>query len=235
MRKFYYCCTPLLLSTLLYSLPGSSQNQMTLANREGSNLSQFERTISGRPVLEYGADIQGTAFYSNDWTPGLVQFKDGKVAKGLPLRFNVHNNKVYFQREENQLEFAEPVRAFWLGMDSNTAVLFRNGYTPIDKNDGETFYEVMANGKVQLLKYRQKLLREFSPLNMPKEKRFEDVDALYVFLPNYRIEKIKKNKNDILKALPEYADAINKILEANKLNLKNEEALVTLFRELNKE
>lgn len=220
---------------VLYSVQGISQNQMTLAGREGSNLSQFERTLQGRPVLEFGTDIQGTAFYSNDWTAGLVLFKDGKFAKGLPLRFNVYNNKVYFQREENQLEFTEPVRAFWLGTDSVTAALFRNGYTPVDKNDGETFYEVLANGKVQLLKYRQKLVREIAKLNMPKEKMFEDVEALYVFLPNYRIEKIKKNKSDILKALPEHADAINKILDANKLNLKNEESLVTLFRELNKQ
>ncbi|WP_315820808.1 hypothetical protein [Paraflavitalea speifideaquila] len=155
MRKIDSSST-LLLLMLLVNLPGFSQNLMTLSDREGSNLSQFERSLSGRPVMEFGADIQGTAFYSNDWSPGVVQFRDGKIAKGLPLRYNIYNNKVFFQREEKQLEFTEPVRAFCLGMDSATAPLFRNGYTPIDKNDAETFYEVLVNGKVQLLKYRQK-------------------------------------------------------------------------------
>ncbi len=220
---------------LLHSLQGSSQNQMTLAGRDGSNLSQFERTLSGRPVLEFGADIRGTAFYSNDWTPGIVLFREGQAANGLPLRFNVYNNKVYFQREGVQLEFTAPVKAFWLGTDTSTAVLFRSGYTPIDKNTAETFYEVLAKGPVQLLKLRQKEIREFSQLNAPKEKQFEDIETLYVFLPNYRIEKIRKNKNDILKALPEHADALKKILETKKLNLKNEEGLVTLFNELNKQ
>lgn len=234
MRKFYQHCTLLLLFMLLYHLPGISQNQMTLAGRDGSNLSQFERTLGGRPVMEFGADIKGTAFYSNDWTPGIVMFQQGQAANGLPLRFNIYNNKVYFQREGAQLEFTAPVKAFWLGTDTNTAVLFRSGYTPIDKNTTETFYEVLAKGPVQLLKFRQKEIREFSPLNAPKEKQFEDIETFYVFLPNYRIERIKKNRNDVLKALPEHADAINKILEAKKVNVKSEEGLVMLFNELNK-
>ncbi|WP_315820807.1 hypothetical protein [Paraflavitalea speifideaquila] len=35
-------------------------------------------------------------------------------------------------------------------------------------------------------------MREFRELSKPKEKQFEDIEALYVFLPNYRIEKIKR-------------------------------------------
>ena len=213
-------------------LQGLSQG---ITGNDAYILSKADRDIKGRPVGEFGSDIQGTAFYSSDWTTGLVLLSSGKLVPNLPLRFNVYNNKLYFQQDQNQLEFVAPISAFYLGSDTNTAVLFRNGYMPIDKNGTDTYYEVLAKGKVQLLKYRQKIIREETPMNMPKVKRFEDVDLLYVSLPDHRIEKIKRNKNDVLKALPEYADVISKILDEEQLNLKQETGLIMLFKKLNEQ
>jgi hypothetical protein len=78
-------------------------------------------------------------------------------------------------------------------------------------------------------------VREFAEMSKPKEQRFEDLEQLYAMTKDYRMVKIKKSKSDILKALPEYADNIHKIMAASDINPKNETSLILLFQELNKQ
>ncbi|MBC7851705.1 MAG: hypothetical protein H7Y31_18320 [Chitinophagaceae bacterium] len=199
----------------------------------------FIEDINGRPFSSKAIDdIEGSAFLLPDWNWGAVKFRDGRFAKDIQLRFNIYNNQLYFRKGEQQLEFVSPVHEFLIGymqeFDS-VAVIYRSGYPQIDNQTFSTFYELQVEGNFQLIKHRSKYVRSFKPYNQPEKKQFADNDGLYAYLPGGKMVKLKKDKDAILQAMPEYATTIQRILDQKKIKLKTDDGLIKLFTALNLE
>lgn len=196
----------------------------------------FIEDITGRPFSEKNlSEIQGSPFLLPDWQWGAVKFKNGKFAKDLQLRYNVFKNVLYFQRNEAMLEFVQPVQEFILGYikeGDSVALVFRNGYPGIEKNNGDTYYEVLADGTMQLLKQYQKNLLTYKPYNQAEKQEFSDKERLFL-LRNGSMQPIKKDKESILSALPTHAEKIRQWCEQHKSKLKTEKEIAGLIAFLN--
>ena len=196
----------------------------------------FIEDISGRAFTEKGIeDIQGSPFLFNDWNLGIVKFRNRRFAKGINLRFNIYNNQLYFKKDEQQLEFALPVEEFMIrGLKDTDSVdvFYRCGFPDTEKTTYQTFFEVIADGNLVLLKYRYKVISSFKPYNQAERKKFEDREQLFVYVDK-RMIKVKKDKESIIEALPQHKAAILSIVEEKKLKLKNDGDMEKLFVELN--
>jgi len=196
----------------------------------------FPEDINGRAFIYKGfEDIEGSPFLFKDWNWGAVKFRDGRFAKDLSLRFDIYNNQLYFKKDGIQMEFVLPVAEFMIrfsnGNDSST-VIYRCGYPDSEKTSSKTFFELLSDGKIQLLKYRFKQIDTFKPFNQAERKEFSDGQQLYVNVDR-KLIKLKKDKEFIIGILPVYKDAILLIVDQKKLKLRNEEDIVKLFMELN--
>ena len=100
-------------------------------------------------------------------------------------------------------------------------------------NTSETFYQVRVDGKIQLLKCRAKNVGLYKDADQPEQKRFTEKEQLYVFADGNMV-KIKKDRDEVVKALPKYAKKIDQVVDDLRLKLKHEEGLIKLFAELNK-
>jgi hypothetical protein len=193
--------------------------------------------LQGKPLTEKKLDeVEGSPFLMEDWNWGAVKMKNGRYAKDVSLRFDLYNNRLFFMRDNVSFEFVLAVHEFMIGYlngSDSQSVLYRNGYPAVDKNTSETFYEVLADGKIQLLNFKYKFLQEYRPYNEPPRKKFAEKEKLYILLPGDKIVEIKKDKDDILKAMPEYAAAITKIVDEKKLKLKRQEDIAQLVVALN--
>jgi len=200
-------------------------------------LPMFIEDISGRPYSSKALDeIDGSPFLLADWNWGVVKFRNGRFAKDLSLHFNVYNNQLYFKKEEKQLEFELPVQEFmirYLKDNDSVAVFYRSGFPETEKTNWETFWELLNDGNMKLLKYRYKVISSFRPYNSAERKKFDDREQLYAYVDG-RMLKLKKDKESIIEALPQHKAAILGIVEQKKLKLKNEEDIVKLFVELNR-
>lgn len=195
--------------------------------------------LNGRPWAEvkYGS-IDGFPYLSEGWINGWVRVNKNRIFKDVSLRFDAYNNKLYFKTDSTEFEFVLPVNEFCIPYKEDAprdSSLFRNGYPAIDKNTEETFYEVLVDGKFQLLNFISKVIESYSSYNTPATKRFVNVYQSYAMLPNGSIVKLKYGADKILSAMPAYADAIKNIADKNKLKLKNEEQVVQLFKLLNQQ
>src|SRR5688572_26299217 len=89
--------------------------QSAINNMSGPMAYSPPLTIFGpnKPDMTFigNADIQDQ-FLSRTWTPGRVKFKNGQMASGLSLLFDVHNNKLYFLQENVPMEFINPIEEF---------------------------------------------------------------------------------------------------------------------------
>jgi hypothetical protein len=199
----------------------------------------FITDVNGMPYRETSlSEVEGHPFLIEEWSRGLVKFKDGSYVKDIPVQFDIHNNKLYFKRNEQRFEFIQPIQEFVLTVAKNgdsVRKLYRNGFPSTDRNTEETFYEVLTDGKFQLLHYHSKVVDEVKLYNGPEKKKFVPKDMLFALVPGQKIVKLKKDKESIIQALPDYAPVINKIVAEKKLKLKKEEDIATLFSLLNQQ
>ena len=193
-------------------------------------------TYGKLPDDEKGEDVQRN-FISQSWRTGIVYFKNMADKVEVPLIFDLYSNRLYFLKDNNIMEFSHPIKEFIIPIIVNNQyvnLLYRNRYPAIHKNTDETFYEVLVDGKFQLLKCKAKTIGLYKDQEVAEEERVYTKELLYALLPNGKMILLKKDKDQVLNEMQEYTDAVRKICADEKLKLKNEAQLRTLFIELNK-
>lgn len=176
-------------------------------------------------------------FLNQEWAPGKVTFKNGAPDMKVPLLFDEFGEKLYYLQGGTTMEFNNPIASFKILLlikGDSTYVTFRNGFAPIHKNTGETFYQVVVDGKFQLLKCKAKTIALYKD-EVPEEQRKESIkELMYAVFPDGQIVIIKKDK-DYFYNLPKYGDTIRQLAESKKLKLKQEKDIVELFEYLNEQ
>ena len=130
------------------------------------------------------------------------------------------------------------MREFYIGLivgqDTATAH-YRCAYPAVNANTPETFYEVVVDANIQLLWCRAKSTQLYKDASAPEQRRNTEKEQWYVYLPEGegKMVKIKKDKNSVMAALPQYADRIETIIKDKGLRLKEPEDFIRLFALLN--
>ena len=185
---------------------------------------------------ETGSAFSGSPFYNDDWEDGYIKLTDKREARNLSLRFNAYTNEIYIKRDSSiaVLDGAViPIAEFGLS-DAAGIKVFRRGFPAAGSYTASTFYEVLASGKLTLLQRHAKKIVEKSDINHVPVKEMTDAEFWYVFdAAANTMTEIKHNKNALIEALPNKADAIRAIIQAKKLRMKEDQDWVILFDELN--
>lgn len=154
----------------------------------------------------------------------------------VPLIFDVYNNIPYYLQGNIIMEFVDTVAEFSLKLPFKKDSLtfkYRNHYPAIQSNSVETFYEVLVEGKIELLKCKAKSILLFKNPDIPEERRKEIQQLYFACIPGKKIVLLLLDADEIKKALPEYAESIGEILKKEKIKLKKESKLIELFVHLN--
>lgn len=183
-----------------------------------------------------GTDLQ-KKFLKQEWTDGLVKFRSGRPDMHLPLLFDVFDNTLYYLQDSVIMEFVDSVSEVIFTTYFNTdtvQMLFRRFYPPVQANTGATFYQVLLEARIPLLKCQAKSILLFKEPDKPESRREDPPEALYfVQLPDGSMVEVEPNTQDLLKKLPQLSGEIKGILQREKLKVKDEKKLVELFIHLN--
>ncbi len=192
------------------------------------------RTIEAGALWGTYNGIKGTAFYNEGWSKGYILLSNNEIARDVSIRFNIYTNEIYFLSGSHVLVLDESIPPIEFEIqETNKTTVFRCGYPAISNNTGKTFYKILADGKIALLKLYNKRIMEAINSVGAFERKFTDSESWYIYntFTNKMIQ-IKKNKNSILEALPEYTNKIESIKQEKGLKLKNEEEWIILINEL---
>jgi hypothetical protein len=196
---------------------------------------QFMYDKLGKPVFEipYG-DVGGSPYLLNDWDEGLVVLPDGKQASAR-LKFDVYSNRLLFQGKNSEtLEFTEQLKEFRLNSGNKeisdvSSLVFINNLPAIDKQTAASWYQLIGDGKVKLLKYYGKKIVESQTVNFaPKTKSFVAFHEYYIF-QNDAMQRVSISKKSITKALNNHVPEIEAWLKTNNINFKSDADLQKLF------
>lgn len=201
---------------------------------------QYLSDYSGRPYfLKTYAEIQGSPLLSDNWFGGTVNFANGKTATAI-LNYNLYGDELLFKnpKDSTVLSFVDPVKSFSL-KDANieecdlSDLSFSSGFPAVDDQTTKTFYLVVGEGKIKLLKcYRKKVIESKDFSSQITTKSFMPANSYYL-LSNNQMVKIKPNQKNILAAMNDKAAQVQDYIKKNAVNFKSDVALAKLFNYYN--
>ncbi|MGQ0738148.1 MAG: hypothetical protein ACT4OJ_03725 [Bacteroidota bacterium] len=180
---------------------------------------------------EDGTDIR-KKFIKREWMAANVKFKSGRPDMQVPLIFDMYNDMPYYMQHNVIMEFVDSVSEFSMKVpykkDSIT-MRYKRFYPALQANTSATFYQVLVEGKIELLKCWSKSILLFKDPDMPGERKKDPEFLYFAFMPGGKIAQIKPDAETILKNMQEYDWVIREVMKREKLKPKDEEKLIELF------
>ena len=185
----------------------------------------------GRPIPSESIDnVKGNPYLSNTWDKGTVKLKDtpGDFT-GMELMYDQVSDKLLFKKGDDKFEFLLPVESFTIGEGPSVQV-FKSGFPPVLNNTEKSFYEVLKDGQIKLLKQTKKEVVITKGYNQVTEKRY-DQRLRYFVLDSNKIYEIKPTKKGIATAISEQGLKANELLVSNP-SIRNEKEFIEFFTKL---
>lgn len=220
---------------LFFSINGAIAQGVT--NGNGFTAAAYD--ISGKPINGRTAEsILGSQMLNSEWGIGMVRFKNGAIAKEIPLQYNLVTGQLYFLRDKERMLFVDSVQEFFISYKEDgqsQSAFFRMGYPSIGKQDSQSFFEVLQDGtKVQLLKITSKILVETNRYGKGREHEYAKSNQVYLFdVPTKTISKFRKDKSSLKKSIPSANKKLDQLMKGNSMSLRNEEDMIELIKLLN--
>lgn len=197
---------------------------------DGANFSKIVRGDARKKYLENPYD----QYLFQTFVNGDLFLKDGKTVTNGLYNYNILTDEVQFLLKEDTLTFVDPLKIHYAKFSDK--VLTYSYYTLA--NDIYTgFFEVLAQGKYQLLYRRTALYVEAKPAKTGYE---EDQDPYFKFINQYYIMKEKEvafkveNKKELIKYFEGEDIDVKAMMKADKIKFNKEKDLARLFDQINK-
>lgn len=178
--------------------------------------------------------ITGSPYFMKDWADGIIRFSSGKVTDKFKLRFNVVQNRLMLQFQGSSFAAESKITEFVMyGRNKKDSFVFRKGFPDTERGSKETFYRVLAEGKVILLLLTAKDIVEEKDILAPKPSRhFQDTEQFYLF-KNGSMHKVDRDTAPIQDILSEHRDALKSYISENQLKMRSADDLVKVTRKYN--
>lgn len=191
---------------------------------------------TGQPLMTKGyVNLEGSPFFVNDWVNGSVTLANGSSFKNVQLKYNELEDVLYFKNGKNEeFMFAQPVQEFTLQIPKTDGLQqhhFRNGY--LAGSNAKAYYEILSDGKAQLLKRSSKVIQEDKEYNSATvtQKIIESI-KYYLFIDG-KMNPVKKDKKSLFSILGNKTAELDNYIKANNLNIKDDDDLIKLINYYN--
>lgn len=177
-------------------------------------------------------------FVKQEWTAGHVKFRSGRPDMQVKMIFDIYDNTPYYLQDSLIMEFVDSVSElnFAARFNKDTVHMkFRRFYPAIQANTSATFYQVLVDARIELLKCKAKSILLFKDPAIPEEKKKDPEQLYFASLPGNKIIQVAPDADVLLKNLPEYSAQISAIMKREKIKPKDEHRLIQLFIHLNNE
>lgn len=194
-------------------------------------------TVGGQPVnnTKFTRLVSGTPFVRAEWRPVTLVLANGGRIQNIQVRLNLISNEIHYLKDNVELVSDKQVKevVFSESLDGMDRV-FRNGYPESPLTSKATYFEVLCDGRVQLLKFIRKVLTEQKPYSSATtEQTIRESESYYLFKDG-QLHRIKNGKSDLLALLEDQQKMLSQMIDKNELNLRKEEDLMQVVHFYNR-
>lgn len=201
----------------------------------GTVNAQYLVDIQGKPYTEISyTEVEGDPYLVSDWVNGVV-YLPGDKKFDIALKYDSYGGRLLYRSKTGEMmEFETKVTGFTINsfdteISDVSPLMFSNGYPAAGKQTAASFYQLVGDGKVKLLKYYKKLIQDEKAFNSATTKRSFFADKYYYVFANNQMIPVNANKKSILKALPAHASEMETYLKTTGINFKSDADLAKLF------
>jgi hypothetical protein len=238
----------LIILIVVVSLVGKKSTAQMGSGRLG-----FDQVYAGdkRSVVLYdklyiinGRNVVNPPFLYPEWQTGTLNLENGYVYNQYTLRYDVYEQKVYFNNGSDSLEIDQPLISFTLNVKENDSVtntkLFKAANQVGDKKNKNRFYEVVYEDEFgAYLKYNYKTIQQLS-YSLPNGEANDFLewhqDACYYNKTTNKFSNFKNDNNKLSKELMLGGFNFNDQVSTLGLLVSDEKDIITLlkkYKELN--
>lgn len=199
------------------------------------NLAEIGSNNTGAMIRTYDnryEGVKGTPFFNEEWRKATVT-KGNKLFANMEVKYNVYENNILYRNTKGEEFVLEPhsIESFVLE-DSKTKQehLFRRlpELARQDASLANQFVLVLYDGKkFQLVMVPEKILvkADFKGGYSAGKKydELKDTHTYYLLSPDKKPTKVKLNKKNLLKALPDKQDKVQVYVSSTKTDVSSGE------------
>jgi hypothetical protein len=159
---------------------------------------------------------------------------NGQRYENVLIKINLLSNEVIYKTPEGK-ELAVLPAIKQVELNKNGELLFfEYGFPVYEKQNHKTIYQVLAKGKVNLLKYFFIQVTEAKPYSSATMLRtIEQFPRLFLYDQSMSLKKAPKSNEDLISLYKVDAIRLKDILEKNNLKIKKEEDFIKCISKLN--
>lgn len=222
---------------LLLPFIGTTQsNAIATTGKFGSKILLGD--VNGRAFVNIYADINGSPYLFPNFKSTSIVLNDGRKYTNVPARLNLVEHEINFIASNQEQGFigkgmAQSIELLDTNKQGVRTYIFQSGFPKIDNQSVIHFYQVLAQGKLLLLKSINKNIEErLNELSGEKSKEFAVRENLYLFT-NGVIVRIKKDKAFFMPYFADQLTAMESYMSTQKVNFKQEDQLQKLINYYN--
>ena len=194
MRKY------VLLGILFSASLGIVKAQDGFVSENGSELSYKVFDKNGKTFVNPTPDVNGTPFLKDDWKLASVVTNTNRRYDTVRARLNILTQEVHILDPKNtELALAQGYikEVIFPGAGAGEHIRYRNGFPAVDEQNGNTFYEVMAEGKLALLHCSRKTIFSSKDVVSGETSREYRLYEDYYLYDGKVMQRIKKERATI--------------------------------------
>jgi hypothetical protein len=206
MKKF------LISACILFSIVIATSGQVV--SQTGSTLQDF----NGKPIPKLEAsETTGSFFTDEEYQRAIMVMANGKQIPDMKVKLNLKTNKVYYIDETGaEMEAVSKVKRI---VFTDKGIVYENGFPAINKQDQQTYYQVVISGKASLLLLHTFVEIEYKEFNSATAtKKIDKVTEVFGASPN-AITKLSK-EDDVMALLADKKKDVYSYITSNNLKCK---------------
>ncbi len=172
-------------------------------------------------------NIEGSPYLFKEWKHADIVMKAGNVYKSVPVKINIYENTIYFQRNDTAYELYPDIISELSIVanpnDSSKKILISTGYNYYGNIASDKIVQIFSKGKISLIKiFKKEIRKEYDDVHSRTVTRFTDLDQYYI-IENGKINKVSFSKNKFYTLIADQKDAMEIFLKKENPNLKTPE------------
>lgn len=192
----------------------------------------------GKPVKKSYAEQSHTPYFNEEYKFANIKLARGRAFVNVKTRIDLLTQETSFI-SSNGIEIKiDPglVKEITYADTTKEGIIFykfQTGFPTIDRQNGNNFYLVLAEGRCSFIKSIYKKIKEKVVVVFSEAPNdFETYENYYLFAKG-EIKKLKKDKDFFLVELADKQAEVNQFIQSNKTNFKNNEHLIKLLNYYN--
>jgi hypothetical protein len=181
---------------------------------------------AGMPLREIkGRMEQGSSYFNDQFVSSAVVTSDGKHLTLEAIRYNTLNQQVEYLSKDVVYEVQDSLTSFTVTDSTGKSHFLQKQ----QMNGKPYFFEVLASGKVGLLKHYTARKSETEDWYTKKKVQALVKKSEYYILKGGKLDQFYPSRKNIISVFNEKPDQVKLYLNNNSPNFKSDESLKELF------